>query len=474
MSARWKTLSLAVLFGASFQAAAFEPDLFRTERHVASQAVKDMGQSGLPCQFSSLPTELTLEETIERILCHDPQTRMAWANARMQAAQVGISRSAYLPRLDGQVEGVVSNTRTDYKDIPYPSDSVRRKQGSANLSLTWLLFDFGRRHATLRNAQQLLLAANASHDATLQATFVQAAQAYYDALSAQRTLAASRQVAELAAENLEAADAKYKAGAAALSDQLQAQTAASQASLQLVRDEGNLRTAQGNIALRMGMSPEVPLHLVDDLELQLDTGFVKAIDDLLEKAKQEHPALIAAQARLKAAEASVDESRAAGRPRLSLTANLSRTRNNQPLAYNGDIHERDRSIGLRLDIPLFEGFERNYQIRNALARKDMTEAELLDTERQVSLEVWSNYQTLSVETRSLTRTRELVEQARQTLDVVQGRYRSGVGSMIELLNALTAYSNAEEQHIVALASWQTARLRLAASLGQLSFLTIKR
>ncbi len=36
-------------------------------------------------------------------------------------------------------------------------------------------------------------------------------QAYYDALAAQRSLAASRQVAELAAQNLEAADAKYRA-----------------------------------------------------------------------------------------------------------------------------------------------------------------------------------------------------------------------------------------------------------------------
>ncbi|MBP1362356.1 TolC family protein, partial [Pseudomonas aeruginosa] len=63
--------------------------------------------------------------------------------------------------------------------------------------------------------------------------------------------------------------------------------------------------------------------------------------------------------------------------------------------------------------------------------------------------------------------RELVEQSRQSLEVVQGRYRSGVGSMIELLNALTAYASAEDQHIRALGNWQTSRLRLAASLGRL-------
>ncbi len=70
--------------------------------------------------------------------------------------------------------------------------------------------------------EEVALLANASQDATLQNTFALAAQAYYDALAAQRSLAASRQVAELAAQNLEAADAKYRAGAAALSDRLQA------------------------------------------------------------------------------------------------------------------------------------------------------------------------------------------------------------------------------------------------------------
>ncbi|PNU10597.1 TolC family protein, partial [Pseudomonas aeruginosa] len=162
-----------------------------------------------------------------------------------------------------------------------------------------------------------------------------------------------------------------------------------------------------------------------------------------------------------------EESRAAGRPSLALSANLARSHSDQAMAFNGDTRERDRSIGLQLNIPLFEGFEHTYQVRNALARREASEAELADTEQQVSLEVWSNYQSLSVETRSLARTRELVEQSRQSLEVVQGRYRSGVGSMIELLNALTAYASAEDQHIRALGNWQTSRLRLAASLGRL-------
>ncbi|QJI30067.1 TolC family protein [Pseudomonas sp. ADAK18] len=464
---------MTALLGYSLSAWALEPDIFGTAHSVSRQAVYDDARGELSCSFGRLPERLPLEQVVERILCHDPQTRISWANAKAQAAQVGLSQSAYLPSLNGRIGTSRGNGRVDYDESYMRSGEGHRRRNSASLELNWVLVDFGRRGAALRNARQLLLAANATQDATLQSTFVQAAQAYYDALSAQRSLAASVQIAELAARNLEAADAKYKAGAAALSDRLQAQTAFSQANLRQIRDRGALRNALGVIALRMGLPPETPLQLAGDLTPLPDTQFVKAVDELLIQARQDHPAVLAANARLNAAQAAVDEKRAAGLPSLALTADLTYTQSQQSKIFNGDERERDRSIGLQLSIALFEGFGRTYQVRNAQARVEASQAELAEVEQQVALDLWASYQTLNIETQSLQRTNELVDQSRQSLEVVQGRYHSGVGSMIELLNALTAYAGAEEQHIQTLSHWQTSRLRLAASLGRLGFWTLQ-
>ncbi|MCM2011796.1 TolC family protein, partial [Pseudomonas aeruginosa] len=76
---------LCGLLGLVPGAAAYEPDVFGTAGQVAGQAVYDLGGSGLPCRGGPPPTELSLEEAIERILCHDPQTRLAGANAKAQA-----------------------------------------------------------------------------------------------------------------------------------------------------------------------------------------------------------------------------------------------------------------------------------------------------------------------------------------------------------------------------------------------------
>ncbi|MOA39282.1 hypothetical protein D3C78_1610460 [compost metagenome] len=84
-----------------------------------------------------------------------------------------------------------------------------------------------------------------------------------------------------------------------------------------------------------------------------------------------------------------------------------------------------------------------------------------------------NYQTLRTETQSLQRTAEIEEQSRQALTLIRGRYRSGVGSMTELLSAMSTFADAQELHIDALNGWQTARIGLASGLGRLGFWTLK-
>jgi outer membrane protein len=92
----------------------------------------------------------------------------------------------------------------------------------------------------------------------------------------------------------------------------------------------------GIIALRMGLSPETPLQLAGDLTPLPDTQFVKAVDELLMQALQDHPAVLAAKARLNAAQAAVDERRSARLPSLALTADVSYERNKQPRVFNGN------------------------------------------------------------------------------------------------------------------------------------------
>lgn len=423
-----------------------------------------------PCHFTTPGSPLSLLEAVEHALCNNPQTRQTWAGVKEQAAQVGASQAAYLPTINATVEGRYGTNKTEVKgfsqDFSRDNETV---EFNYNLNLTWVLFDFGLRSANLTNSRYLLAAANATQDATLQAVFVSTAQAYYDLLSAMGAFKASLDSEKSARKSFMAADAMYKAGTGTLADKLQAQTTYAQASLDRVKALGEVKDAHGTLAIAMGLNANTPLSVSVQGEELPNTDFVKSVDALIENAKRDHPSLLAAQAQLQAAKAEVDAAKAEGLPSVALTGNISF---NDQAGTEGDTITTNDNIGLQVNIPLLEGLGRSYQIQSAKAQVELKTADLANEEQKISLEVWKSYQSLQTETENLKATDDLSRSATQSFKVAQGRYKAGVGTIIELLSAQSTLADARQQRIQALSNWRTARLKLASSLGKLGFWAI--
>lgn len=421
-----------------------------------------------PIPAFGCPTELpraalTLSVAVERALCHHPQTRQTWLAIQEQAAAVGVSKAAYLPTVNAG--GNLARQRRESTLAPGLNIDSEGTAYSGSLDLNWLLFDFGARRADLDSARQLLAAAQADHHTMVQTIFIETVHAYYDALSAQATIEASRQAQRAARESFLAAEAKYKAEVGTLADKLQAETAYAQATLDKVKAEGVFQSAMGTLAINLGLPPITPLILDTRLEQPSASELPLGAEALIEEALQRHPKMASARAQVDAARANMDAVRAAGRPSVNLTGNYQNEEMRDADVMN-DTSTRERNVGVQVRIPLFEGFGRHYRIQRAQTQTQIKAAEQKRTEQQVSLEVWKSYQLLHSETENITATVQLMRSAQQTFDVSLGRYKSGVGSIIELLTAQTALANATQQRAHALANWRVARLRLAASVGR--------
>ncbi len=450
-------------------------DVYRTRKLVSETPAVPMLKNA-SCVAEAVDRPIELEDAILQAVCTNPQARQAWANARAQAAAVGIGEAAYLPTLNATVGHERDTLRTTYDGRAYGVGDIKNSQNSSSkygmLNLSWVLFDFGKRSAALRQARQLLAAANASHDDALQTVFFNAAQSYYAVRDAQAAADAARQSESIAKESLAETSAKHDAGAGTLSDRLQAQTTYRRAVLDRVSAEGEARTAAGTLAVAMGLDANTPVHIAA-LEPTADgIEFVQGVDRLIDEAKARQPKLIAARAKLEAARANVDAMRAQGRPVVSLMGSL--TQNNpsyqqQPLSLGSPqlSTSRGSTIGIQVTIPLFEGFASGYRVAQAQAQADAQEADVQNTELQVSLDVWKSYQSLQTDIANLGNSKDLLKDAQRSLDIARGRYRAGVGTFTELLNAQTALTDAQKQRVLAVSKWRTARLRLAKSLGKL-------
>lgn len=416
-----------------------------------------------PCQWGREAAPLTLPEVVDRALCNNPQTREAWANARFQAAQVGIAESAYLPSANLSLS---SSRNTSNGSALGAGGDLSYTQTSATLSLSYLLYDFGGRAAALENARQLMSAVNATQDAILQSVFLATVQAYYQWHAAQASVVAAKESERASQESLKAAIARYEVGSATPADKLQAQTAASQATLTRIRAEGDANNAQGGVANAMGLPADQVTAIAPPSETTPDGEFEGKVAELIETAKRLRPDLAAAEAQVLAARAGIDSARATGMPSLSLYANAGNTHSSlfDP--------SRSNAIGIAVNIPLFTGFNTTYRVRAAEAQVEVKTAQRDRIALQVALDVWRAYNALLTENQAVRAAMDLLASATASEKVAQGRYRAGVGGILDLLNAQSALAGARQQHIQELYNWRLARVSLAQAMGQLDFAAI--
>jgi outer membrane protein TolC len=86
---------------------------------------------------------------------------------------------------------------------------------------------------------------------------------------------------------------------------------------------------------------------------------------------------------------------------------------------------------------------------------------------QISLDVWRAYQNLRTATETIKAATSLVSSAEQSSKVALGRYKAGVGNILDTLNAQSALASALQQKIQANLNWNIARATLAQSIGGL-------
>jgi outer membrane protein TolC len=413
-------------------------------------------QGVLPCQTGLDQTKpLAVADAVDLALCRNPQTREVWAIARASAADVGIAEAAWWPVVNAN--GIFGRNHTNAEG--YTSPSTNRTLGlSANL----LLFDFGGRTATLETARQLLAADQAIVSSTVQSVIQSSVKAYYEAQSFIAALEAARLREQANIESVKVAQARYQAGAGTPADLLQARTALSQAMLARQTTEGTQRTAMGNLAFSLGLPANSALALAADSSALAPEAELAAVDGLIEEALRLRPDLVAAEARLAATRSDVAIARSSGMPTLSFGAAAAQS------TAGGRSQLETGSIGLVLNIPLFEGFARRERIRGAEARADAAEARRDLAALQVALDVWSAYQEAQTAAQTILTSRDLEASAEQSARVAGGRYQAGVGTMLEWLTAQSIAAEARRQRIAARYFWFTSRANLAQAVGRLS------
>ncbi len=396
---------------------------------------------------------LSLPECITIAWEQNPGTRSSWQNLQAAVAQAGQARSSLFP----EVGASTSLMRADQ------TAQNRTIQGGANLfdagvSISYVLFDGGARSAAIEGSEAGMVNAGFQHNTILQDVGLDVAESYYQLLAANQLVRVAEQGVQQIQNHVNAAKARYESGIVNRSDVLRAETDRADAGLTLVKALSEVRIARGNLANAMGAAVTDSFSVVE-LSDDIQDQNVGDIRQLMDEALAGRPELQSSLARIEVKRAETKRARSQYWP--ALTTSIGYGWTDQQFIPS----QNDWSIGLKLSIPVFDGYNRGYSVQRSIAELEQSLAEHEQLRQGIELEVWNAYSRLIEAEQAIEAVKILVASADEALRVAEGEYQNGVSSIILLIDAQTAQTSASVRLVQARLDWLVALARIERVIG---------
>ncbi len=406
----------------------------------------------------------TLPELINIAEQNNPETRVAWENAKARAADLGISKSTLYPTV-----AALAVAQSARDNLFFAPDYYRQtvETFSPALELDYTIFDFGRRLDEIAISRNNLFAANFLFNDTHRKVIYQVMAAYYRVLNTK----GQEDAAEANLKNAQTvqadAEARLELGLATLPDVLEARSAAAQADYDLQAAIGASEIAHGDLATALGISPVNPLQVQSIQDLTIPQDLTGTVETSIDHALAQRPDLMQRVAELRAARAEVKAAKTAYLPTLTIsgTAGLAKNfseQNTSPGVYSANQEFWNARFGLNWTI--FDGLARENRLARAKADQKQASAEVDAIRDQVENEVWAAYSTARTALRQQKAAAALLEAASSSYEAALQSYNYGVRSQIDVVSAQRTLAAARTADV-------SARTQLLTGIAALAFQT---
>ena len=388
----------------------------------------------------------SLVELIDIAQRRNPLTRVAWEQARQAAINVGIARAAYLPALT-----VSALAGYEHVVVPFPTNlapqgfiTFNAQEVFPQLSVKYLLFDFGGRAAAVEAAGQLSIAGNAAFTAAHQQLIFNVARAYFMLDGAVAAVRAARQALADAQVVQRSAEALSSRGLATVVNVELARRDTAQAQFDLARANAAQHDAMYTLLAAMDLPPTTKLRVADASARPLPPHSERTVDDVLGEALGRRPDLLADVAKLRATDANIAAARSALGPKLAVSGNVQG--NIGQLSVEGTpylgVKEPQGALFLNLEWPLYEGGLLQNKVRLAESQREAAADELKERTDQALREVALAYDQVETGLQQYDAAVALQTASEAAFHSASDSYAQGVGTFTDAVSAQTGLATA--------------------------------
>lgn len=402
----------------------------------------------------------SLMEVYETARNYDANYLAAVAQARSVEYQARQSDALRLPTVG--LQGNVTRTRYDV-DALNSTQSNTQKQLA--LQAKQPLFNAGNT-ASINQAEQSLIAAQADLQIAEQDLMVRTAQAYFDVLAAQDALAAAQANKAAISEQLASAKRNFEVGNATITDTREAQARFDLATAQEIAATNDLMTRRAALDQLVGRPGIEPRPLMSPITLPRLAP--ASLDDWVTQG-QGSPNVRRAQVALEIARYETDKARAGHLPTVDLVGTLSRTDNSAGSLGLGQVQGKvdAASIAVQANVPIFAGFAVQNRVRETLALAERAERNLDAARRSTELATRQAFLGVQSGLAAVQAYEAAEASTRLQVEATQLGYRVGVRVNLDVLNAQTQLYSTQRDLSRARYDVLVNSLRLRQTVGTL-------
>ena len=403
-----------------------------------------------------------LLETFRAAQANDPV--FAAARATQQAGQEKLSqgRSLLMPSVNLNANSTFNNQSARYQGfLSQASGDYNYNSNGYGVSLVQPLF---REQNWQAYSESELQASQADVQLKIaqQDLIVRVAQAYFDVLIAQDSVGLVDAQKTAISEQLQQAKRNFEVGSATITDTLEAQSRYDLTGAQEIAGQNNLEIKRSALQQLINTAPGELDHLGKDFKLESPQP--ADMEKWVSEAQQSNLQLAIAQAGAEIADREVARNRGGHLPTVDLVANYSKNSTGGVMAND----TTNKSIGVQLNMPLFEGGVVNSRWREAEANRERARQELENARRNVEQQTRQAYLGVVSGIAQVQALKQALTSSQSVLEASKLGQEVGVRTNLDVLNAQQQLFSTRRDLYQAQYNYLMSELRLKQAVGTLS------
>jgi NodT family efflux transporter outer membrane factor (OMF) lipoprotein len=405
--------------------------------------------------FRSIKLNTVIQEAIVR----NQDLQAAQARLRQSRETLWAGYGGFLPQFDGQFDA----TRQKFSAARFGGTffSTIFTLYTATATVSYNLDVFGRTRRTVEGLRARMDYQAYEAQATYLSLVGNVVQAVIAQASFRAQIEATKRIISFEQEQLKVVEAQAKAGKVPMSDVLsvRAQLAATEATLPPLRQ--SLDQSGHLLATLVGRLPaEWAPPVIELTDLTLPTDLPVSLPSQLVRQR---PDIMASESQLHVASADIGVATAALFPSITLSGAYGQ--NSTDIHALFDKTSNFWSLGAGLTAPLLHGGSLWFQRRAALEAYQVSLANYRQTVLSAFAQVADTLRALEHDAETLKAQSEALESSERALHLVQARYRAGIASYLQLLDADRQFQQARIGYLQSEAQRLQDTAALFAALG---------